>query len=350
MAPLARWAVVGSVVAGLAAGGHSVLGAAARARTASPCARVAGVATWSPNGRQIAYVGSGAPRLHAICVADATGKHARPLRYAVCRQPCRLDLIDSPTQLDWVRPKLLLYGDDFRIFTVRLGKLPEPLGNGRSFASFAVDAKGDRIAAGIAPCGTCHGPITVLSVPEGNVVGMIGGAKSDNFSPSLSPDGKRVVFVDTTPTAYQVSTASVDGSHLQLLAHCGDDPLWSPTGGTIACVGTGARSSELLLVSPGGASSTLVPRGVVNPHVLGWSPNGKRIAFLSGRCGCKLDLVDVRTGKVRQLLGGAGGASVAWSPDSRRLLVTEPVPRTNCARLWRVSAGGAKPRRLRSCS
>lgn len=87
-------------------------------RTASPCAPVTGVAAWSPNGKRIAYVGarrpipylgSGVSPLRAVCVADADGRHAQPLRYTVCRTPCRLDLIDSPSQLDWVRPDGLGY-------------------------------------------------------------------------------------------------------------------------------------------------------------------------------------------------------------------------------------------------
>jgi Tol biopolymer transport system component len=105
---------------------------------------------------------------------------------------------------------------------------------------------------------------------------------------------------------------------------------------------------SLVLVSPlNGSTVTRVPsvgpsNGVRN--IYGWSPNGHRIAILYGRCVCRIGVVDLGTGHVRRLLGGADSSTyVAWSPDSRRLLVT-----TGCL-LRRVSAGGGKPRRLRSC-
>jgi Tol biopolymer transport system component len=340
--------------------GHNTAGRSnhAHKQAASPCGDVTGVAVWSPNGDRIAYVGarrpipyigSGVSPLQAICVADGNGRHAKPLRYTVCRTPCRLDLIDSPSQLAWVRPKLLLYLDSFRIFKVPLGQRPEPLGKQDGIDTFSVDAGGDRIALGSSVCALCHGPVTVESVKQGSVLGTIGGPAADNFGPSLSPGGKRLAFVKTVPT-HGVWTASATGGDLRPLRHCDFEPLWSPTGAKIAClVAARPRFSALVLVSPqGGASTTLVSRGVQD--VFGWSPNGNRIAFLYGRrCGCRLEVVDVRTGKMRQLMGGA--ASVAWSPNSRQLLVTEPSEAfPGCTPLWRVPADGGKPRLLRKCS
>jgi len=325
-------------------------------RTASPCGDVTSIAAWSPNGERIAYVGarrpmpylgSGVSPLQAICVADAHGRHAKPLRYTVCRGPCHHGLFESPSQLAWVRPELLLYLDSFRIFKVPLGQRPEPLGKHDGVDTFSVDAGGDRVALGSSVCGLCHGPVTVESVPQGRVLGTIGGPSIDNDLPSLSPDGRRLAFTEALPTN-SVWTASATGGDLQPLSHCGGLPLWSPTGGKIACLGAGSRLSALLLVSPqGGASTTLVSHRVAN--VFGWSPNGKRIAFAYGRCGCRLEVVDVTTGKMRQLMGGA--VDVAWSPNSRQLLVTEPSEAfPGCTPLWRVPAVGAEPRLLRNCS
>jgi hypothetical protein len=246
-----------------------------------------------------------------------------------------------------VRPKLLLYGDNFRIFTIAVDGRPEPLGKQPgSFEQFSVDSAGDRVAAGSSNCPHCAGPVTVLSVPSGRFVGGVGGKKLDNITPSLSPDGKRVVFVrqyaDGSGRTKGIWTASTDGSDLRRLVPKGLTPLWSPDGGTIAYW----QSNALRLVRPQvGASKTLVARGVA--WVFGWSPDGKQIAFQRGGW---LEIVDVVTGKVQRLLRLRFVPNVVWSSSSQELLVkTQPLRQNRCASLWRVPAGGGKRQLLRNC-
>ena len=287
--------------------------------------------------------------MRAICVASADGKDAAPLPQTVCTRRCRLDLIDSPTQLLWVRPNLLLYGDDFRIFTIPVRGTPEPLGSQPgSFEEFSVDSAGDRVAAGFSNCPQCAGPVTILSVPSGRLVGRIGGTKLDNVTPSISPDGRQVVFVrqpaDDSGRTLGIWTASADGSRLRRLVPTGITPLWSPAGDRIAYL---APSGALQLVAPqGGASTTLVARGV--GWLFGWSPDGRQIAFQGP--GEWLEVVDVATGTVQKLMRLRFAPNVAWSPSSQELLVkTQPLRLNRCASLWRVPAGGGKPQLLRSC-
>jgi WD40-like Beta Propeller Repeat len=325
-------------------------------RQASPACSSTNLAVWSPDGAQIAFVGRrlrhGPLPVRAICTANADGTNAAPLPHTVCTRKCRLDLIDYSTQLYWVQPQLLLYGDDYRIFAIPVGGTPRPLGRQPgSFEQFSVDPAGDRVAAGFSNCPHCAGPVTVLDVPSGSLVGRIGGKKLDNITPSISPDGKQVVFardsVGDSPRPLGIWIASVDGSHLHRLEAAGAAPLWSPSGGTIAYRAKPPVWSAIRLVSPqGGKSTTLVPGGVWN--VFGWSPDGTRIAFENSRQ--RLQVVDVSTGKVRSLLKLHFGPSVTWSPDSQELLVrTQPLRKNQCADLWRVPAGGGKPALLRRC-
>ena len=103
----------------------------------SPCGSVGLPTTWSPSGKQVAWYGNRwpLPHLHhrpadvtvlrAICVSDADGKHVQPIRYTVCGEHCFRDLSDGADQLDWVGPRLLLYGNDFGIFAISVGRKPE---------------------------------------------------------------------------------------------------------------------------------------------------------------------------------------------------------------------------------
>jgi WD40 repeat protein len=325
-------------------------------RQASPACSSTNLAVWSPDATQIAFVGRrlrhGPLPVRALCVANADGTNAAPLPHTVCTRTCRLDLIDSSTQLYWVQPNLLLYGDDYRIFAIPVGGTPKPLGKQPgSFEQFSVDSPADRVAAGSSDCPHCGGPVTVLAVPSGSVVGRIGGKKLDNITPSISPDGKRVVFarhrVGYDPRPLGIWTASADGSHLHRLEAAGAAPLWSPSGETIAYRAKPPYWSAIRLVSPaGGKSTTLIPGGVWN--IFGWSPDGTRIAFEDSHQ--RLQIVDVSTGKVRSLLKLHFGPTVTWSPDSQELLVrTQPLRNNQCADLSRVPAAGGAPELLRRC-
>jgi Tol biopolymer transport system component len=332
-----------SAAVGLAVGGAT----AAMSQAGTPCQTMGSVASWSPSGKRIAFVGYGL-RSAALCVADADGSHARRLGHATCARLGYCRLINTPTELSWVRPKLLLYGDwATGIFVVPLAGKPKRIGTlSDIYDGFSVDAAGDRLAHGSSGCcTTSRGPVTVLGLPSGRVVGKIGGTTTANFSPSLSPDGKQVAFEGGRTGG--VWTASVADGNLRRLSQCHSSPVWSPTGKWIACLGppqAWPSGPALLLVSSQGDTSVTVTRPSLGVRkIFGWSPNGSSIAFSAQNSATdRLDVVNLATDKVRALLSPSG-TNVAWSPDSQRLLAIH-----DC-KLWEVPADARKkPRRLRT--
>jgi dipeptidyl aminopeptidase/acylaminoacyl peptidase len=130
----------------------------------------------------------------------------------------------------------------------------------------------------------------------------------------------------------------------------GQNPLWSPTGATVAyVVRAGSTLALRTIPAAGGKSRTLVAHDVQN--VFGWSPDGKYVAFEMGTGSTgKLAVVNAATKKVQTLVQLRYAPTAAWAPDSTELVATS-VPKTQkCWSTWRVSIGGAKPTLISTCS
>jgi TolB protein len=157
----------------------------------------------------------------------------------------------------------------------------------------------------------------------------------EDSAPAWSPDAEQIAFAsdkhgDRKWRVYVISPGSVRGEGEEWIL--GRMPDWSPDGERVAYHGCNARGDNcgVWVMLAGGFEPSHLTTNLSDTAPV-WSPSGHRIAFISSRAGnWELYLVDLSTGQETQLdlstgqetrLTDNAAADVAptWSPDGRRL-------------------------------
>ena len=161
-----------------------------------------------------------------------------------------------------------------------------------------------------------------------------------------SPDGKTLAYCAERGGQYDIYTISVDGSaetQLTDLPGLDDGPEYSPDGSYIWFNSTRTGLMQVWRMDPDGANPTHMVKEEANcwfPHV---SPDGQWAAYIAYKVGdvapgdhpanknVELRLVSAQGGESRlliKLFGGQGTMNVnSWSPDSRRIAFVSYRPK-----------------------
>jgi len=173
-----------------------------------------------------------------------------------------------------------------------------------------------------------------------------------NFSPSISSDGQYVAFFsERSLFAVDLYVANAESgkiirrltksgrsSHFDAVRFISSAGSWSPDGRRLAFVTFRKGNNQIAVLNA--RTARIEERyqvqnvgGINNPA---WAPDGRRIAF-SGNVGgtSNLYVLDIETGAVRQLTDSKHAAlQPTWSPDGSRLAyVTDRDPGTDFSRL-----------------
>ena len=168
-----------------------------------------------------------------------------------------------------------------------------------------------------------------------------------HFDAHYSADGKRVVYVydklEGTDGKLSLRTCAADGGDDKVLVpHKAfeESPRWSPDGKRVLWVSTRHGNPELYTVTGEGKDEKRLTSEVTSDLHPAWSPDGKRIAFTSGRSGKqKVHVMDADGGGVTRLTDGDHlDAWPVWSPDGKRIAFVSR--KTGDADVWVMDADG----------
>lgn len=183
-----------------------------------------------------------------------------------------------------------------------------------------------------------------LRVGGSNPTNLTPNCEAEDHSPALSPDGERIVFrSEREPPGIYIMGAT--GESPRRLTDFGFNPSWSPDGKYIVCAeeGLGTFESRTMVTSSvwvvdalSGEHRELPLKDGVQPT---WSPSGARIAFWSIVGGGQRDLFTIPA-------DGSGPATAltndvptdwnpVWSRDGKHIYFSSD--RTGVMGIWRIA-------------
>ena len=151
---------------------------------------------------------------------------------------------------------------------------------------------------------------------------------TEDYDPSWSPNGKKIAFVSNRNRGYiQIWVIDADGVNPVRLTDgvMDGNPDWSPDGKTIAYDSVDvpedhnlAPGGIIVMDADGNNKRLLTEKGAHSS----WSPDGERIAFISGRIGkiSQIFVMDADGRNPEQLTDDLVDKRMpSWSPDGRRI-------------------------------
>jgi eukaryotic-like serine/threonine-protein kinase len=217
---------------------------------------------------------------------------------------------------------------------------------------FATIAAGSVIViAGSAILWRLRQPASVQPALVGAVFSQLTSQPGVEWFPSLSPDGKWLVYAGTSAGGHQIYLQSVSGQNpLDLSGDSAvddDQPAFSPDGERIAFRSSREGGGIFVMGRTGEAARRVTHMGF-KPT---WSPDGTQLAFTTenvelnpqnSQSASELWTVTVNTGETRRLNDG-DAVLASWSPHNQRIAYTHRLGNPPQGDIWTIPITGGTP-------
>lgn len=135
-------------------------------------------------------------------------------------------------------------------------------------------------------------------------------------SPEFSPDDTKIVF---SRSGAGIWTVPVSGGTPTQVVAVGASPCWSPDGNQIAFVAWDDGDADIYVVPASGGTPQQITTGPGAEYDPTWSPDGTRIAYSSDLDGTHNIWVSPASGGQPEQLTTDGGLSPDWSPNGDKI-------------------------------
>ena len=322
---------------------------------------------YSPDGQQVVYL-SAKNGEHHLWIMNADGGGARPINP---NNPVH-QVSDGPSVQprwspdgEWIsyRSRGLLFkiradgsAPPVNLTYGRRGSAPVWTPDGNSIVFVTGDAYGYAQIASM-PSGIPDGPIEVTYLTEG---------RYNNTDPQISPDGRWLAFTSDRRGKDDIKgndiwLASMTSGEERLLTANTEDfleysPRWSPDGRRIAFVSNRSGWRNIGVIDVASSEIEMLTSSPWDEHNPQWSPDGKWIAYVANKS-WNFHLMKVSTdgGEPVQLTardGVSGGIEAGqtrgtfrWAPDGQSIAFTHMSPKIS-SDIWSIPANGGTPTRL----
>jgi TolB protein len=178
---------------------------------------------------------------------------------------------------------------------------------------------------------------------------------AQNFDPSPSPDGKKLVFISMLSGKEQLFTMDADGRNIAQLTRDDadhEDLSWSPDGKKIAFVLiTKERTSIAVMNADGSNVDLLTPKehNTIHPN---WSADSKQVIYCTNddvappkKNEAQINVVDLATKKIMPVITGGINTYGSWSPDMKQIVFRKIIGEEN-SEVFLANADGSNVRNL----